>query len=57
MSGTFTIEYAKSGRSTCKKCKEKIAQDSLRIGKMVPSPHFDGEVSGTHTGSTAASKQ
>ena len=34
MSGTFTIEYAKSNRSTCKKCKDKIAQGALRIGKM-----------------------
>ena len=38
----FKVEYAKSGRAGCKACKEKIAQDSLRLGKMVPSPHFDG---------------
>jgi len=32
----YVIEYAKSGRSTCKdtKCKEKIDKDVLRIGKV-----------------------
>ena len=28
---TYHIEYAKSSRSQCKKCKEKIAKDVLRI--------------------------
>ena len=27
----YSIEYAKSSRSQCKKCKEKIAKDELRI--------------------------
>ena len=40
----FKIEYAKSGRAGCKGCGEKILQDGLRLGKMVPSPHFDGFV-------------
>lgn len=29
---TYTIEHAKSGRATCKKCKNKIAKGELRIG-------------------------
>lgn len=29
---TYTIEYAKSGRASCKKCKTKIAKGELRIG-------------------------
>lgn len=44
MPGGFQVEYAKSGRSTCKGCKSAIAQGELRIGKMVQSPHFDGEI-------------
>ena len=28
----FQTEYAKSGRSLCNKCKEKIAKDHLRFG-------------------------
>ncbi|KAG8465133.1 hypothetical protein KFE25_012496 [Diacronema lutheri] len=27
-----SVEYAKSGRSSCKKCKVKIAKDELRVG-------------------------
>ncbi len=34
---SFFIERAASGRSTCKGCKEKIAKDSLRIGKRMPN--------------------
>lgn len=30
----FQVEYAKSGRSQCKKCKENIGQDSLRMAIM-----------------------
>lgn len=40
----FVAEYAKSGRAACTKCKAKIAQDALRLGKMVQSPRFDGRV-------------
>ncbi len=29
---TYSIENAKSNRSACKLCKEKIEKDSLRIG-------------------------
>mmetsp|Transcript_14346 Transcript_14346/g.17063 ORF Transcript_14346/g.17063 Transcript_14346/m.17063 type:complete len:310 (-) Transcript_14346:104-1033(-) len=39
---TYSVEYAKSGRSTCKKSKEKIPQGAMRIGKIQPSP-FDPE--------------
>lgn len=41
----FKIEYAKSNRAGCKGCKEKIGMNELRLGKLVPSPHFDGYVS------------
>lgn len=33
----FQVDYAKSGRSGCKHCGEKIDQDELRVGKMVQS--------------------
>lgn len=38
----FLAEYAKTGRAGCKACKEKIAQDELRIAKVVQSPFHDG---------------
>mmetsp|Transcript_16687 Transcript_16687/g.20483 ORF Transcript_16687/g.20483 Transcript_16687/m.20483 type:complete len:261 (+) Transcript_16687:37-819(+) len=31
----FELEYAKSARSACKQCKEKIEKDALRIGLKV----------------------
>lgn len=31
----YKAEYAKSGRASCKKCKENIAKDSLRMAIMV----------------------
>ncbi len=34
----YTVEYAKSGRSTCKRSKAVIPQKALRIGKLVPNP-------------------
>ncbi|KAK3578700.1 hypothetical protein CHS0354_008557 [Potamilus streckersoni] len=40
----FKAEYAKSGRSACKGCKENIAQDSMRLAVMVQSPFFDGKM-------------
>uniref|UniRef100_A0A182YTW7 Poly [ADP-ribose] polymerase n=1 Tax=Biomphalaria glabrata TaxID=6526 RepID=A0A182YTW7_BIOGL len=40
----FQAEYAKSGRSSCKKCKQAISQDSLPIFFLFQSPHFDGKV-------------
>ncbi|CAL1292483.1 unnamed protein product [Larinioides sclopetarius] len=44
----FIAEYAASGRASCKKCKQKIARDSLRIAVMVQiffqSRIFDGNI-------------
>ena len=37
----YVIEYARSGRSGCKKCKEKIDKGSPRIGKETSSPFSD----------------
>ncbi|XP_013925201.1 PREDICTED: poly [ADP-ribose] polymerase 1 [Thamnophis sirtalis] len=44
----YRAEYAKSGRASCKKCKETIAKDSLRLAIMVQSPMFDGKVPHWH---------
>ncbi|KAG7242920.1 hypothetical protein INR49_017610 [Caranx melampygus] len=44
----YTAEYAKSGRASCKKCKENIAKGSLRMAIMVQSPMFDGKVPHWH---------
>ena len=38
----YTVEYAKSARSSCGKCSQKIPKDAVRIGKMVQSTSFDG---------------
>lgn len=38
----WKAEYAKSGRSSCKTCKSPIAQEKLRLGKMVQATQFDG---------------
>ena len=32
----FRAEYAKSGKSSCKECKEKIEKGELRLAIMVP---------------------
>lgn len=37
----FCIEYAKRGTAGCKKCKQKIDKEVLRIGKIVPNPFTD----------------
>jgi len=39
----YVVEYAKTGRSGCKdtKCKKKIAEDSVRFGKIFDSPFGD----------------
>lgn len=39
----YRAEYAKSNRSSCKKCKDKIDKDVLRLAIMVQSPVFDGK--------------
>ncbi|XP_023662803.1 poly [ADP-ribose] polymerase 1 [Paramormyrops kingsleyae] len=44
----YKAEYAKSSRASCKKCKENIAKDSLRMAIMVQSPMFDGKVPHWH---------
>ncbi|XP_043962517.1 poly [ADP-ribose] polymerase 1 [Gambusia affinis] len=44
----YKAEYAKSGRASCKKCKDSIAKDSLRMAIMVQSPMFDGKVPHWH---------
>ncbi|XP_033846745.1 poly [ADP-ribose] polymerase 1 isoform X1 [Periophthalmus magnuspinnatus] len=44
----YIAEYAKSGRASCKKCKDNIAKDSLRMAIMVQSPMFDGKVPHWH---------
>ncbi|XP_061354004.1 poly [ADP-ribose] polymerase 1 isoform X2 [Gastrolobium bilobum] len=38
----WKVEYAKSGRSSCRTCKSPIASENLRLGKMVQSTKFDG---------------
>ncbi|XP_070578606.1 poly [ADP-ribose] polymerase 1-like [Ptychodera flava] len=40
----FKAEYAKSDRSSCKKCRQGIGKGALRMAKMVQSPHFDGKI-------------
>ncbi|PIK37446.1 putative poly [Apostichopus japonicus] len=40
----FMAEYAKSNRSSCKKCKTQISKESLRLARMIQSPHFDGKM-------------
>ena len=34
----FAADYDKRGRAGCKKCKEVIGKDSLRIAKVTPNP-------------------
>lgn len=40
----FRAEYAKSGRSSCKKCKLNIAQGTLRLAVVFQSAKFDGKM-------------
>ncbi|GIY31587.1 poly polymerase 1 [Caerostris darwini] len=40
----FAVEYAKSGRASCKKCKENIAKDALRMAVLVQSHMYDGKM-------------
>jgi hypothetical protein len=44
MAAQYKAEYAKSGRSSCKKCGKPIPDGALRMGPLVQSPHFDGKV-------------
>eukprot|EP00954_Amorphochlora_amoebiformis_P000039 2645-Amorphochlora_amoeboformis.AAC.2 len=40
---TFVVEYAKSGRSSCKALKRKIEKEEIRIGKLLPNPFSDDD--------------
>jgi poly [ADP-ribose] polymerase len=46
----FTIEYAKSNRSTCRTTGEKIEKGALRIGMLIQSETFDGRLCNWHVG-------
>jgi len=48
---TFEVEYAKSNRSTCKKCKDKIDKDLVRVGFKAAVPE-DAEGAAAHIGSS-----
>ena len=37
----YCIEYAKTGRSGCKKCKTQIEKGVTRVGKITPNPFSD----------------
>eukprot|EP00049_Salpingoeca_infusionum_P016729 m.345280 g.345280 ORF g.345280 m.345280 type:complete len:1053 (-) comp16140_c0_seq2:7529-10687(-) len=40
--GGYSCEYAKSSRASCRGCQSNIGKGSLRVARLVPSPHFDG---------------
>lgn len=35
--------YAPTGRAACKKCKDKIEKDSIRMGILMDSDHFSAK--------------
>ena len=37
----YSVEYAKTGRSSCKKCKLAIVKGAGRIGKITTNPFSD----------------
>ena len=37
----YCVEYAKTGRSSCKKCKQQIEKGVSRIGKITANPFSD----------------
>ncbi|XP_066147801.1 poly [ADP-ribose] polymerase [Euwallacea fornicatus] len=39
----YRAEYAKTGRSKCKSCKQPISQGVLRMATLTQSPFFDGK--------------
>ena len=47
----YTIEYAKSNRSTCRTTGEKIEKGALRIGVLIQSETFDGRLCHWHAAS------
>lgn len=44
----YQAEYAKTGRASCKGCKQKIDQGAVRIAIMVQSAFFDGKQPNWH---------
>ncbi|XP_012253348.2 poly [ADP-ribose] polymerase [Athalia rosae] len=40
----YCVEYAKSGRASCKGCSKVITKDDLRIAAMVQNPFHDGKM-------------
>jgi hypothetical protein len=46
---SFEVEYAKSGRAACKKCKDKIDKDAVRVGFKADVPE-DAEGAAAHFG-------
>eukprot|EP00930_Biecheleria_cincta_P095233 TRINITY_DN87218_c0_g1_i1.p1 TRINITY_DN87218_c0_g1~~TRINITY_DN87218_c0_g1_i1.p1 ORF type:complete len:262 (+),score=71.34 TRINITY_DN87218_c0_g1_i1:120-905(+) len=46
---SFEVEYAKSGRAACKKCKAKIDKDLVRVGFKAEVPE-DAEGAAAHMG-------
>lgn len=46
---SFEVEYAKSNRAACKKCKDKIAKDHVRVGIKQEQPE-DAEGAAAHFG-------
>lgn len=44
----FAVDRSKTGRSGCKKCKQKIESGVLRLGKIVPSPFGSGLMKSWH---------
>ena len=40
----FSVDYAKLGTSSCKKCKTKIAKGEIRLAKLTPSPFSEGDI-------------
>ncbi|CAH1644173.1 unnamed protein product [Spodoptera littoralis] len=45
---SYKVEYAKSGKSTCKACFNKIDEGAVRIAVLVQSFRFDGKESRWH---------
>ncbi|XP_068632575.1 poly [ADP-ribose] polymerase-like [Battus philenor] len=45
---TYEVEYAKSGRSECKICKEKIDDGAVRLSFKTPSPFCDKVINQWH---------
>lgn len=46
--GEARVEYAASGRSGCRVCRQKIDMDDLRVARMVQSQKFDGKIPEWH---------